>query len=31
VIAIMNEYGLGERTTPIGELVSAGDFAVSII
>jgi selenide,water dikinase len=31
VIAIMNEHGLGERTTPIGELVSAGNFAVTII
>jgi len=31
VVAIMNEYGLSERTTPIGELVSAGDFAVTII
>lgn len=31
VIAIMNEHGLGERTTPIGELVAAGSYAVSVI
>lgn len=31
VVAIMNEQGLGERTTPIGELVAAGSYAVSVI
>lgn len=31
VLAIMNEHGLGERTTPIGEMVAAGLFAVSVI
>lgn len=31
VVAIMNEQGLGERTTPIGELVAAGSCAVSVI
>jgi selenide,water dikinase len=31
VVAIMNEQGLGERTTPIGEMVAAGSFAVNVI
>jgi len=31
VIAIMNEQGLGERTTPIGEMVAAGSFGVNVI
>jgi selenide,water dikinase len=31
VVTIMNEQGLGERTTPIGELVAAGSFAVNVI
>jgi selenide,water dikinase len=31
VIAIMNEQGLSERTTPIGEMVAASSFAVNVI
>jgi selenide,water dikinase len=31
VVAILNENGLSERTTPIGELISAGSFAVNVI
>jgi selenide,water dikinase len=31
VIAVLTEHGLGERTTPIGEIVDAGSFAVSVI
>jgi selenide,water dikinase len=31
VIAIMNEQGLGERTTPIGEMVALGSFSVNVI
>lgn len=31
VVAILNENGLSERTTPIGELTNAGSFAVNVI
>ncbi len=31
VVDILNENGLSERTTPIGELIDSGDFAVSVI
>jgi hypothetical protein len=27
----MNEQGLGERTTPIGEMVALGSFSVNVI
>lgn len=31
VVAVLKEYGLGDRTTPVGEIVEAGPFAVSVI
>lgn len=31
VVDILNENGLSERTTPIGELIVSDDFAVSVI
>ena len=31
VVAILNENGLSDRTTPIGELTNAGSFAVTVI
>jgi selenide,water dikinase len=31
VVAILNEGGLSDRTTPIGELTNAGSFAVTVI
>ena len=31
VVTILNECGLSDRTTPIGELVESGEFAVSVI
>lgn len=31
VVAILNENGLSDRTTPIGELTDAGSFAVNVI
>ena len=31
VVSILNENGLSERTTPIGELTNAGSFAVNVI
>lgn len=31
VVAILNENGLSDRTTPIGELTNAGSFAVNVI
>ena len=31
VIAVLQESGLEERTTPIGELLDAGNFAVTVI
>lgn len=31
VVAVLNEYGLADRTTPIGEMVDSGEFAVSVI
>jgi selenide,water dikinase len=30
VVAVLNEYGLSDRTKPIGELTEAGSFAVSV-
>jgi selenide,water dikinase len=30
VVAVLNEYGLSDRTNPIGELTEAGSFAVSV-
>jgi len=31
VVAILNENGLSDRTTPVGELTNAGSFAVTVI
>lgn len=31
VVAILKESGLGDRTSPIGEIVDAGSFAVNVI
>lgn len=31
VVAVLNEHGLTDRTTPIGEMVESGAFAVSVI
>lgn len=31
VVEVLNTHGLSERTTPIGELIESGEFAVSVI
>jgi selenide,water dikinase len=31
VVAALNEYGLADRTSPIGELVESRDFTVSVL
>jgi selenide,water dikinase len=30
VISVLNEFGLSERTTPIGEMHESGSFAVRV-